>query len=102
MDLGFDNGILLENQRRHHRWTIAPDKDLHRVVFHLASNALDITLGNDVSTAHHHDTIGDDIDFVEDVAGDDDVHAGFAEIPEEFDDFRPRHGVESVERLVKD
>ena len=46
------------------------------MIFHFAANALNIAFGDDISAAHHHDAIGNDVDLVQDVTRNDDVHTG--------------------------
>ena len=71
------------------------------MIFHFTAHPLNIAFSNNVSAAHHHDAVGNNVDFMQDVAGNDDVHSRFGAISEQFNDFGSRHRIEAIERLVK-
>src|SRR5438876_6912619 len=97
MDLRLNNRVLLEDQRGHERGAIASNEDLHRMVFHFAANALNVALGDNVSAAHNHNAIGNDVHLMKNVARNNNVHSGLGEAPEQFDNFGAGHRIESVE-----
>ena len=93
--------ILLEETRGQQAGLVAAHQDLHGLILDLAAHALDLALGDDIAMAEENDLVGDAIDLMEDVAGDDDVAAFLAPLLEERDGFVASHGIEAVQRLVE-
>ena len=56
---------------------------------------------HDVAAAHEYDTIGDPVDFFENVAGNDDVHSLHGKCTEQSDGLGACDGIQPVERLVQ-
>ncbi len=67
--------VLFEEAGGQQAGLIAAHQDLHGLVFDFAAHALDLAFGDDVAVAEQDDLVGDAIDLVQDVAGDDDVAA---------------------------
>ena len=67
----------------------------------LVAHAADLALGDDVAVAEQDHLVGDHVHFVQDVAGDDDVHAFFGECAEQRDGFGAHQRIEAVQRLVQ-
>src|SRR5579883_1765089 len=101
-ELGFDDVVLLEEARSEQRGPVAADLDLHRLFLDFAAYALNLALGHHIALAEQDDLIGNLIDLMEDVTGNDDVAALRAPLAENRDRFRARQRIETVERLVED
>ena len=72
------------------------------MLLHFFAHAADLAFGDDVAVAEQDDLVGDGVDFVQDMAGDDDVHAVRGEGAEQGDGFGAGEGIEAVERLIED
>jgi len=53
-------------------------QDLHRMIADFLANLANLSFGNNVTAAHQHDAVGDSIDFLQNVTGNNDVHACLA------------------------
>jgi len=62
---------------------------------------MNISLSNQVASGDENDPIGDSVDLIENVAGNDQMHPLASEFFEERQRLRPSYGVKSIERLVK-
>ena len=69
---------------------------------HLAPHFVNPALGHNVAAAHKHHAVRDAIHFFENMARNDEVQALPAQFPEQGQRFGPRHGIEAVQRFVKD
>ena len=68
------NGLLGgEHFCRQFTRPVAANHNLRRMLLDLAAHILDLTFGYDVTVAQKDNLIGDDVDFVKNVAGNDDV-----------------------------
>src|SRR5207248_11397341 len=61
----------------------------------------DLSLGHNGAAAHEYHAVGDAIDFLQDMAGNDDVHPLLGNRFKERDRFRAGHGIKAVERFVE-
>src|SRR5438874_11270487 len=61
----------------------------------------DLSLGHNVAAAHQYHAVGDAIDFLQNMAGNDDVHPLLGNRFKERDRFRAGHGIKAVERFVE-
>ena len=75
MQSGFDAMIDGKHLRRQHLGVIAANENLHRLFAHFLSDLMNISLGDQISAGDQDDAIGDAIDFVQNVAGDQQVHS---------------------------
>jgi len=78
------------------------NQHLRRALVDLLAHAGDLALGDDVPVVDEHDAVGEEVDLVEDVAGEEHVAPLLRERLEERDRLGARHRVEAVERLVED
>src|SRR5208282_5416206 len=78
-DFGFDDVIEFERGGGQLRGIRAADQNLHRMIADLAANFFNLAFGDDIAAAHEHDAVGDAIDFLQNMAGDDDVHTLFGD-----------------------
>ena len=76
---------------------VAADQDLHGMLLHLAADAADLAFGHDVAVAEQNHLVGDAVHFVQDVAGDDDVHALFGQCAKQGDGFGAHQRIETVQ-----
>src|ERR1700738_3159425 len=83
MNLGFDNRVLFEHARGKESRAIAANKYLHRVFFHLVAHPVNLAFGDNVAVVQENNAVAHHIDFVEDVARDDQVKAFGGELEEE-------------------
>ena len=80
---------------------IGADQHLHGTVPNLAADALDLALGHHVAVAQQNDLVGDLVDLVQHVAGDDDVLALRGELAEQSDGFGAHQRIQTVQRLIQ-
>src|SRR5580704_9816354 len=66
-----------------------------------SANFFNLAFGNDVAAAHQHDAVRDAVDFLQNVAGNDDVHSLFSDGFKERNGFGAGHGIEAVEGFVE-
>ena len=71
------------------------------MIVDLLANLANLSLCNNVAAAHQHDAVGDAIDFLQNMAGNDHVHPLLGNRFEERDRFRASHRIKAVERFVE-
>ena len=101
-ELGFDDAVLGEDQGGQAAGFVAADQDLAGLLVDFAADVLDLSFGDDVAVAEEDDVIGDHVDFMQDMAGDDDVAALGRHFAEHGDGFGADEGIEAVEGFIED
>jgi hypothetical protein len=81
---------------------VAANEHLHGLVAHFLPDLMNISFGDQVSAGDQDNAIGDAVNLIENVAGDQQMHSLTAKLFEERNGFGARHGIQSVQRLIED
>ena len=85
---GFDAMIDGKHLRGQQLRVVAADENLHRFFAHFLADLVDVSLRDQVAAGDQHDAVGDAVDLIEDVAGDEEMHSLAAKLLEERDAIR--------------
>jgi hypothetical protein len=102
MQPGFDAMIDGKHLRRQQLRMVAANENLHRLLAHFLPHLVNIALSDQVSAGDQDNAIGDAVNLIENVAGDQQMHSLPAKLFKERNGFGARHGVQSIQRLVED
>ena len=97
----FDDVVMGKDLRRKSGRLVTTNQDLHRMLFHLIPDAVNVALCHHVAVVQQHHKVRHHVNFVQNVTGDDQMQTLFGQFAKQGDGLRPHHGIESVQRFVQ-
>ena len=91
----------MENVRRKFRGLIATDEDLHRMLFHLVAYAMNVSFRDHVTVVQQDDPVRHHVNFMKDVARDDQVQTFCRQLAKQRNRLRPNHGIQTIQWFIK-
>src|SRR5436190_16334291 len=101
MQPGFDNMVLRKNFGRQLAGMIAANQNLHRVLFHLVADAMDVSFRHDIAVIEQDDEVRHHVHFVQDVTRNNQVHPFRGQFSEQSDDLSPHHRIKSIQGFIE-